>query len=378
MNFTIAHRQTVFRSFSSVKRPKQVTRAAAGLGRAAIGCACLAISLAGSLAEAIDPGSPILEERVEDFSPEGYRAGVERLFFAFEEERGEKVRPGKKGRVGLKVYTGSGAGLATPVPLVRAVIDLLVERGFSAEDIFIIDQSETRLRKSGFLPSLNEGGSTFEGHPVYVLESGRYFDELWFYDSPLPPRRQASRSAPQGEFTYQGNQKDRRSYLPKPLLLDVDFWINLPVYTDHPVLGLNGALVNATLWNASNTARFFHSKASGAAAVAEMAAVPELAETWLFSLVSLERYQFIGGPAFRSLYTASEPVLMLGADPVALDSRMYRRINDRRKEKGFDESDEALALLDYAARLNLGRPESLERAAPDSDADDQEPDPDEP
>src|SRR5690606_9630797 len=177
------------------------------------------------------------------------------------------------------------------------------------------------------------------------------------HESPLPPARGAvDITYREGQFHYQLSEAGRRSFLPVPLMLEVDFWINLPAYTDHPVLGINGALVNATLWNASNTARFFGSQASGRAAVAEMAAIPALAERWVFSIVSLERYQFLGGPDVNSLYTESEPMLWLSADPVALDSRMYQKINDSRRDRGFPEIDAWMTLLDYAMKLNLGRP----------------------
>ncbi len=294
-------------------------------------------------------------------SPEDYKAAVERIFAAFEEQREEKVGPGERGKVGLKVYTNSGPGLATPVALVQGVAAALVDRGFETEDIFLVDKSLHRLRQSGFLPDFGSGEASFHGHPVHVLESGDYFDDLWFYDSPLPPRGEGGVGDRRRSFSFEPDNTDRHSYLATPLMLDVDFWINLPVYTDHPVLGINGALVNATLWNASNTSRFFQSEASGAAAVAEMAAIPELSEKWLFTLVSLERYQFLGGPVFRSLYTASEPTLLLGADPVALDSRMHRKMNERRKERRFDELAHGEDLLDYARQLDLGRPERRAR-----------------
>lgn len=291
---------------------------------------------------------------METFSAEDYRAATGRLFAAFEERERVDLAPGEKGKVGLKIYTNSGPGLATPTALVRAVIAELEERGFAPEDIFLVDQSLHKLRRSGFLTELGEEEAAFEGHPVLILESGDHYDEAWFYESPLPPRRGGSPGG-LGEFRYEAGTADRRSYLAEPLLFDVDFWINLPVYTDHPVLGINGALVNATLWNASNSARFFQSEAIGAAAVAEMAAIPELAEGWIFSVASLERYQFLGGPEFRSLYTASEPLLLLGADPLALDTRMYRTINERREEHRFEPLATGRVLLDNA-RLLRGLP----------------------
>jgi hypothetical protein len=321
------------------------------------GCLLLASCLfCGPTLSAVTPGAPILEHRLEGFEGAHYETAVAAILRAFEEQRGEKLSPGATGRVGLKVYTNSGPGLATPVSLVRAVLASLKERGFQREDLFLVDMNETRLRRSGFLSGGFEESLTFEGHPVYALESGRYYDPEWYYDSPLPPRSEPGLVSHRREFSYEPMHQDRQSQLAVPLLRNVDFWINLPVYSDHPALGLNGALVNATLWNGSNTLRFFQSDVNGPAAVAEMAAVPELAERWIFTLASRELYQFVGGPAFRSLYTASEPVLMLSADPVALDAEMYRLINKRRADRRFPPLEEELRQLEYARQLNLGRP----------------------
>ena len=193
--------------------------------------------------------------------------------------------------------------------------------------------------------------------PVYVLESGRYYDPVWFYDSPLPERFDpvfAKAQTKDFDANTSTKQQDRKSFLATPLFLDADFWINLPVYTDHQYLGVNGALVNATLWNASNTARFFRSPANAPAAVAEMSAIPELRETWIFTIASLERYQYIGGPWFNSLYTESEPYVWLSADPVMMDSLMRDRMNHWRRKDGFDPISDDIRTLEYAEMLGLG------------------------
>jgi hypothetical protein len=189
-----------------------------------------------------------------------------------------------------------------------------------------------------------------------VLESGRYYDPAWFYPSPLPERFDPIFAETQTHDVPNSSTKDedRNSYLATPLFLDADFWINLPVYTDHPVLGVNGSLVNATLWNASNTSRFFRSPATAPEAVAEMSAIPELRQTWIFTIVSLERYQFIGGPYFNSLYTVSEPLVWLSTDPVILDSLMLERMNYWRKRTGFQPVSEDIQTLQFAEQLGVG------------------------
>jgi hypothetical protein len=75
----------------------------------------------------------------------------------------------------------------------------------------------------------------------------------------------------------------------------------------------------------------------------------------MFSIVSLERYQFIGGPYFNSLYTLTEPKLWLSSDPVMLDALMLQRINTGRLQAGFKEIDaDGLRMLEFAEQLGVG------------------------
>lgn len=304
---------------------------------------------------------PVWEYALRDFDLRSYKSGVDRLFLAWEEKNGV-IKPGEKHRVGLKVYTAAGPGLATSKNLVRAVIGTLVDRGYSPRDIFLVDINKEWLRACGFLPPLSEGGRTFYGHEVKVINSGDFFDEIWYYDSPVPPREHylPGITPMVQEFVEPDPDAkaklpdDRKSFLPAPLINDVDFWINLPAISDHEVLDLNGALVNATLWNASNTLRFFHSPSNAPVAIAEMAAIPEFLETWDMNIVSLEKYQFIGGPQFNSLYAVSEKILVLSSDPVSIDAYMVSKMNKWRERYKFPLIAEDTPMLVYADQLGVG------------------------
>lgn len=331
------------------------------LGLAILARAALAAAPAASAAPPATPkptpvNEPVWEAQLAAFDEPTYERQVERLIAVFEQTSGRKLLPGPKRKVGLKIYADSGPGLATPIPLVKAVIASLKRRGFEHSEIFLVGLNALRLRMTGYLPSLVSGQTPFFGIPVYVLESGRYYDPVWFYDSPLPQRFDPifAQEQTKGVSPTTTKDEDRKSFLATPLFLDADFWINLPVYTDHPTLGINGALVNATLWNASNTARFFRSPANAPAAVAEMSAIPELRQTWMFTLASLQHYQFIGGPFFNSLYTVSEPLLWLSNDPVMLDALVRDRMNGLRKKQGFEPVDEEIRTLEFAETLGVG------------------------
>lgn len=296
-----------------------------------------------------------------EFGLTEYSREVDLLISQFEAALGQRLVPGEKGKVGLKIYSDSGPGLATPIPLVQAVIKALEDRGYEKENIFLVGLNTLRLRFTGFLPSLITGKSPFDDHPVFILESGEFYDPGWFYDSPLPSRFDPVFLADREEDQQAQLESNRRSFLATPLFLEADFWINLPVYTDHPTLGVNGALVNATLWNASNTSRFLQSPRNAPAAVAEMSAIPELRQTWLFTIASLQQYQFIGGPSYNSLYTVSDSEVWLSADPVALDTLMLTKINQHRKRWGFPIISEEIRTLEFAEVLNVGSTSNLDQ-----------------
>ena len=303
------------------------------------------------------PSNHVFEARVGGFSVEEYSRAVSDLIALREQVSGSRIARGKKGKVGLKVYSDSGPGLSTPEALVEAVVRKLESRGYERSEIFILGLNTHTLRQSGFLPPLSARSVYFNHVFVRSLDSGLYYHEKWFYDSPLPAQSteywvdlEAENPFPQAD----GDTIGRKSYLPIPLMHEVDFWINLPCYSDHPVLGVNGALLNATLWNASNTTRFFKSPATAPVAVAEMAAIPELRETWVLNIASLERYQYVGGPIFNAGYMVSEPVVLLSDNPVMLDSLMAERLNAQREKNGFAPLAEDLKILAFSEQLGLG------------------------
>lgn len=287
-----------------------------------------------------------------------YYSEVSALVDTYEAEVGSRLVPAGRGKVGIKVNTRSGRGLSTPLQLLRAVIEVLEARGFQRDSILIVDYSAYQLRQAGIMPSISSDLGDFEGCPVYALDSERYYDVDWFYDSPLPPsvsqEPQLLGGLGRGSSKLEEGAKERKSFLAAPLLFDVDFWVNLAVGVDDEALGVDGALANATLWNVSNSQRFMGNEATASSAVAEIAAIPELSERMVLHFISLDRYQYIGGPRFKSRYSRSEPLLWMSSDPVAMDRLLYDRMNKHRLLDGFPEIAPLPRQLPFAASLGLG------------------------
>lgn len=298
--------------------------------------------------------SVLFESSLPDFTPRAYDKVVSSLFKAYESEAGFKIKPGEKGKVGLKVYTNSGAGMCTPKALVDAVISQLVNRGYKREDITIVDMSRRKMRECGFLPKLSQVRNgvedSYSGVRVADIESKQFFNKDWYYDNPLMPKN--NRGMLKSIDLY--NPELRKSYLPVPLFLTVDFWINLPVVTDMEGLGVCAAVGNMSIWNMSNNERFLKQPANASMAAAEVAAIPELKNSEIFTILSLERGQFVGGAIFNSRCTFSEKTVLMSANPVVIDYIAWETLNKYRRAFRFAQIDPMPPLLNYCRELQLG------------------------
>ena len=299
----------------------------------------------GSLAPApVDPRGILFEAIPAGFSRKSYTASVENLLSEFEKKTGRTLKPGPKGKVVVKLFTSSGPGIATPKNLVLAVVQAMEKRGFERKNILLTDLLERRIREAAYPCSgekyppltLDEGGKAFAGFPVLALDSEKFYDPRWVCESPLPSREIFAK---QGDYESSKDVQDRgrQSFLPVPLFQDADIWINLPVAMDSPSMGVSGALANETIWNVSNQRRFLDNPLATPEAAVEIARSLEGSrpDTLVLHLLSLENWQYIGGPVFDSSYCVSEKRLWLSANPMILDSLMLQRINKAREFRKF-------------------------------------------
>ena len=291
-----------------------------------------------------------------------YQQAVTNLLAAYEKNSGQLLRPRASGRIALKVDVRKGVGLSTPVALVQAVVRALEQRSFRREHIYLVAHSARCLQKSGFVSSLHtdERAVALGGCAWKAWDQGSDYDAAWYYDSPLPSKSKLSSNLEVSLFEVaelDPLKEQRKSLLPVSLMFDFDAWINLATAADAPDWGIQAVLVNATLANVSNARRFQGESvaASAAAAIAEIAAIPELRKNWFFNLVSLHKYQYIGGPQYNAAYTRSEPLLWLSADPVAMDRLLVERINRARREEGFSVLEPIPPQIGFAASLGVGR-----------------------
>ena len=282
------------------------------------------------LSAATDPKLLLIEQQLEGFTDQDYNQSVERLLTEYENKTGVGLKPGQLRKCGLKISSQAGLGLATPKPLIRALGNALMKRGFEKDAVLLCDVRQESLRECGVLPALSTDTASFEGFPVIAFEPLAHkwsADKKLCYENQVMPRPGAP-MVPWGD--------PRISILPKTLFDEVDFWINLPVLSDSKTLGVNGAMASASLGNIANAERFSDNPANASKVAVEICAIPELSKKNALTILSLERYQILGGPSFDANWCKSEKVILASANPVILDFIGLQKINAGRAARNVD------------------------------------------
>lgn len=287
------------------------------------------IELNGS--EFTPPKQVLIVKELADFSDESYGQSVEKVLSEFEKRTGIALKPGPLRKCALKISTQSGQGLSTPKPLIRALGHALIKRGFMRHEIILCDVRIETLRDCGFLPDSPNDKQAFEGYPVVAFEPNALLwskDKRLFYENQVMPRP-GTPPVPWGDA--------RISLLPKTLVDEVDFWINLPVLSDGKALGVHGAIAAASLGTLINADRFMDNPYNATKVAVEVCASPLLSEKNVLSILSFESYQILGGPNFDANWCKSEHTLMASANPVIIDFLGWQKMNAGRAERGVEE-----------------------------------------
>lgn len=287
------------------------------------------------------------EFSLKDFSLESYREAVESSFKVFENEKAHLLHQESKGTVGIKVSTFAGEGLSTPHALVEAVIEALIQRGYSRSNIFIWDTSELKLRATHFLPKLSERSpALFHGCLVKNFNDPEATDPDWFYESNLAPALHYIPRYSHPLESYDSIKEARRSYLAVELFLDADFWIHLPVAMEHPNLGPWCALADSSFGMITNMERFLNFPTHMPITCAEINSIPELYEKHYLTIVSLENAQFVGGLTFYPRFNLNQKTLWAATHPAEIDQKWLELLNQNRARKGFLPYKKPLYFLD--------------------------------
>jgi uncharacterized protein (DUF362 family) len=253
------------------------------------------------------------------------------------------VQPGEK--IGLRINTTGGHITSTHPSLVQAIVDGLVEAGISATDIIVWDKNPHHMIAAGYVPMKPDNqwqclstveGSGWDPKVFYFQETvGRLiWGDYEFKGSALPDIQEASdtTAAEPEKLPDTQDQISNRSYFSKILTQEVDKVINIPSMTSHQGLGLLGCLSSMAVGSIDNHRRFLDGSNASATAIAEILQKEPIANKVILHVMDGLIMQYAGGPAFDPHYADSRGFILIGQDPVAIDSWVVQQMEYRRED----------------------------------------------
>lgn len=130
--------------------------------------------------------------------------------------------------------------------------------------------------------------------------------------------------------------------------------VNLPTPKHHPLVGIDGSIVSLAFGSLNNVNRFRSSAETMARALAEILKLKQLSG-YMLTIMDATRLVFNGGPVGLPLWTAETGALIMGFDPVAVDSVALEMIEARCKVARLPALGEAgLVMLKEAEKQGVG------------------------
>lgn len=208
------------------------------------------------------------------------------------------ARPGEC--VGLKINCLAGRGASTTVKLVEVVTERLQQAGIT--NIVIWDRLNGDLESAGFRVASSRPGVQFIGN-----DTAGYEDRL----------------------SIHGNVG---SLLSRTLTRTCDAVISLPVLKDHGIAGVTFALKN--FFGAIHNPNKYHLTV-GDPYVADVNMLPPIRQKVRLHIGDATAVQFEGGPSYMPQWSWRFNGLIVGTDPVALDTVGWQLIEQKRAAEGM-------------------------------------------
>ena len=199
--------------------------------------------------------------------------------------------------VGLKVNCLSGRYGGTHPELVDVICERLLETGIPSENIVIWDRSDEDLEEGGFSIRYRGKGIRCFGNNAAGFES---------------------------DFEISGQAA---SLITRTLTKICDAVINLPVLKDHGIAGMTMSLKN--MFGAIHNPNKYHLNV-GDPYIADVYTLPSIREKIRLTICDAIRGQYEGGPSYMPQWGWKFNGLLIGEDPVALDTTGWQLIEEQR------------------------------------------------
>jgi uncharacterized protein (DUF362 family) len=225
-------------------------------------------------------------------------AGLEQL-----NKGGIASRFHKRDTMGLKVNCLAGKNLSTDPALAYGAADLLRNSGLDEKNIIIWDRQSRELEDCGFTLNFASKGIRCFGTDA----NGAGYEE---------------------ELSMKSNIG---SLLSRILTRTCTAQVNLPVLKDHNLSGISASMKN--WYGAINNPNKYHDDNCNPY-IAELNSLPEIRGKCRLIIVDATRIQYNGGPAFKEQWNEPYNGVIIGSDPVAVDSVCWSIVEEiRRKHK---------------------------------------------